>query len=246
MPAYEAIKKTWTWTQLVNHVARRYVRSQEEQIKAEFPVHAHVQLHVRQTETRDGEENVTNHRPKAFAYGYCILCNQPFTSDSATHCSSQYVCAGCHEKERMAVECARLEQEPEDDIFRPMITDMKARRETEAALRKLANAYRPRGTKNQEPMTNAEFTAKIEQQEGLCAMCHRPFDLRTADTRNAWLAPHNEHNHSTGKNRDVLHMKCNIGFGIFGEDPELLWLAIEYAKKWNTAPDPECTEMDWP
>jgi len=48
-----------------------------------------------------------------------------------------------------------------------------------------------------------------------------------------------DHNHSTGKVRQLLCRKCNIGLGHFNEDSLLLEKAINYLKKWNFVRQPQ-------
>jgi hypothetical protein len=38
-----------------------------------------------------------------------------------------------------------------------------------------------------------------------------------------------DHNHRTGKVRELLCTNCNAGFGYFKESPEILANAIDYA-----------------
>jgi hypothetical protein len=50
-----------------------------------------------------------------------------------------------------------------------------------------------------------------------CALCHR------LTSRFHW-----DHDHVTGRFRGYLCRACNVGLGMFGEDPQLLRRAAEY------------------
>lgn len=71
-----------------------------------------------------------------------------------------------------------------------------------------------------------EFLAKIEEQEGLCPICSRPLEEGKQH-----LGAVVDHDHTTMKNRDILHSKCNIGLGHFEDNIQYLQGAIEYLNK---------------
>lgn len=62
-------------------------------------------------------------------------------------------------------------------------------------------------------------------QEGKCAICTKEFKH--------WSKMHVDHNHTTGKVRQLLCASCNTGIGFFKEDISILSSAIQYIKKWN-------------
>lgn len=62
-----------------------------------------------------------------------------------------------------------------------------------------------------------EFRQRIEDQDGLCAICGVTMEK-----------PHVDHDHVTGKVRGVLCAQCNVGLGMFRDDPSALHAAIEY------------------
>ena len=45
---------------------------------------------------------------------------------------------------------------------------------------------------------------------------------------------HLDHNHKTGRMRELLCNKCNAGIGLLGEDVEILQRAIDYLNKHNS------------
>ena len=66
------------------------------------------------------------------------------------------------------------------------------------------------------------FKELFNMQGGKCAICSKPFIL-PKDL-------HVHHCHQTNKVRGLLCNKCNRGMGMFGDDPDLLQKAAEYAR----------------
>lgn len=65
----------------------------------------------------------------------------------------------------------------------------------------------------------------LEEQKHVCAICGGV----NKDGRRL----HVDHNHSTGRIRALLCSKCNQALGLFDEDQERMFAAIEYLMKWN-------------
>lgn len=68
-----------------------------------------------------------------------------------------------------------------------------------------------------------EFDQKLADQGGVCPICG--FDEPRGHNWNQ------DHDHDTGKNRDILCFPCNTGLGKFGEDPARLEQAAAYLRK---------------
>lgn len=64
-----------------------------------------------------------------------------------------------------------------------------------------------------------EFQRLVTLQDGMCAICK----IRPAE--------HVDHDHETGKVRQILCFYCNRGLGKFKDDPERMERAIEYLAK---------------
>jgi hypothetical protein len=64
-----------------------------------------------------------------------------------------------------------------------------------------------------------EFETKKKKQKGLCAICF----IRSAT--------HADHDHITGKARDILCRQCNTGLGLFYDNIGTLASAIRYLEK---------------
>ncbi len=77
-------------------------------------------------------------------------------------------------------------------------------------------------------LTREEYYKIIESQNNLCAICLQPETrvLRGKVTRLCL-----DHDHATGKVRQLLCHDCNTGIGKFKDSPELLQSAIDYLKK---------------
>lgn len=73
-------------------------------------------------------------------------------------------------------------------------------------------------------LTLAEYLAKLEAQDGKCAICTTP--LKSSGTNT-----HLDHDHTTGNLREFLCSACNKGLGYFKDSITNLTLAIEYLIK---------------
>jgi hypothetical protein len=69
-------------------------------------------------------------------------------------------------------------------------------------------------------ITLENYSQMVEEQEGKCAICNKPFDSLCVD-----------HNHLTGEVRGLLCSKCNQGIGLLDENIEIFTKAIDYLKK---------------
>lgn len=74
-----------------------------------------------------------------------------------------------------------------------------------------------------------DYEARLEQQNGVCAICQKPSVTRHQSGKTRLLSV--DHNHSTGRVRDLLCNSCNHGLGAFKDDVILLEAAIKYLKK---------------
>lgn len=72
-------------------------------------------------------------------------------------------------------------------------------------------------------ITQDQYDNLLRSQNGGCAICSSPV---SGDLRRPNL--HVDHNHTTGKVRGLLCMRCNVAIGSFSDDPILLMRAIKY------------------
>lgn len=121
--------------------------------------------------------------------------------------------------------------------------DNAARRTPEERARRLAlRKARPQYEEQQQRyvqtaflrrygLSPGEYEAKLAAQGGLCALCGRPPnpDSGQADSR-----LHQDHDHLTGRNRDLLCGSCNRGVGLLQDDPDLLRAAATYIERHRT------------
>lgn len=72
-------------------------------------------------------------------------------------------------------------------------------------------------------LTTEQFDAMVAAQGGLCKICGKPPQMRKGVAR-----LHIDHNHATGKVRDLLCYECNWALGKFDDSPALLQRAADY------------------
>lgn len=78
--------------------------------------------------------------------------------------------------------------------------------------------------RNSHGITREQRDAMVEEQGGLCAICRKP----PSGPGNTGVL-HVDHDHVTGRIRGMLCNKCNVGLGMFLDDPEVLANASQYA-----------------
>lgn len=66
-------------------------------------------------------------------------------------------------------------------------------------------------------LTIENYNRMYTEQNGRCKICRKHYDKLFVD-----------HDHSTGKIRNLLCNTCNSGLGLFQEDPIILASAIQY------------------
>ena len=69
-------------------------------------------------------------------------------------------------------------------------------------------------------VTQEEFDHQLEKQRGLCAICQKHMKR-----------PCQDHDHISGKNRNLLCHACNLLLGNSRENKEILASAIQYLQK---------------
>jgi hypothetical protein len=71
-------------------------------------------------------------------------------------------------------------------------------------------------------ITLADYERLVVEQKGCCAICLRPPTSGSL---------HVDHDHVTKQVRQLLCRPCNMGLGIFGDDPALLEKGAAYLRK---------------
>jgi len=80
-------------------------------------------------------------------------------------------------------------------------------------------------------ITNEDYLILLNRQNSKCAICNNEEKTNCSSTR---LEPRKlavDHNHSTGKVRELLCTKCNTVLGKVNEDIEILKSMIAYLEK---------------
>lgn len=83
---------------------------------------------------------------------------------------------------------------------------------------------RHRRRMKQYDLTDAEFNAMWEAQDGCCAICNIKLQPRGRSRHSAAI----DHNHKTREVRGVLCRGCNHGIGSLGDSPSILISAAKY------------------
>jgi hypothetical protein len=95
----------------------------------------------------------------------------------------------------------------------------------EAYLASRRDVRRRHTLKTQFGLTDEQYAAMLEEQDGRCAICRRP-EIIERNGRRVNLAV--DHDHATGRVRGLLCSRCNNGVGRFDDDPDRLRAAAEY------------------
>jgi hypothetical protein len=70
-------------------------------------------------------------------------------------------------------------------------------------------------------LTRDQYGALLATQDRLCAIC----GARFTDT------PHIDHDHESGVVRGLLCGQCNVGIGMFHDDPDVVYAASLYLRR---------------
>lgn len=76
--------------------------------------------------------------------------------------------------------------------------------------------------------TPEQYEATKQAQGNTCAVCKKPEMRQRLQGR---LAA--DHSHKNGKRRGLLCCNCNVGLGLFDDNPSLLELAAEYLRRFE-------------
>lgn len=82
-------------------------------------------------------------------------------------------------------------------------------------------------------LTVEEFDKMFTAQGGLCAICQKP---ETLVRKSKSIAISIDHEHATGKVRELLCARCNTMLGSVADDPNILQNAINYLDKHGIKP----------
>jgi hypothetical protein len=74
----------------------------------------------------------------------------------------------------------------------------------------------------------AEYREMLQMQDGRCGLCGADSPGKQTGTDKKMYV---DHDHQSGKVRGLLCSRCNVGLGMFRDDPELMRRAAEYIEK---------------
>lgn len=77
-------------------------------------------------------------------------------------------------------------------------------------------------------VTMEEVAEYLAAQGGKCKICETALCLSTLGSRGRAGKPHVDHCHATGAYRGILCHGCNVGIGMFRDNPLALSNAINY------------------
>lgn len=77
-------------------------------------------------------------------------------------------------------------------------------------------------------LTPKQFDAMWQSQMQLCGICNKKLELCSKTNRKGAVV---DHCHKSGMVREILCSDCNIGLGMFHDDPAVLASAIAYLAK---------------
>lgn len=83
-------------------------------------------------------------------------------------------------------------------------------------------------------LTLEEYEAKLAAQNGVCWICERP-ETGTSGVKRTPRRMAIDHDHETGKVRDLLCHPCNAVLGLLDEDPQRAMRVAEYLRKWEVS-----------
>lgn len=76
-------------------------------------------------------------------------------------------------------------------------------------------------------LSTKEYDTLLQRQGGVCAVCGRKPEERLVI----------DHDHLSGRVRGLLCSPCNLGLGIFEDDPDRLVAGAEYLRKMSAHHD---------
>lgn len=79
-------------------------------------------------------------------------------------------------------------------------------------------------------LSEEQYNSKYLEQNGQCSLCGIELENKFLDIFGARGAV--DHDHKTGKTREILCMKCNTGLGSFNDDVNSLKRAVIYLEKY--------------
>jgi hypothetical protein len=128
------------------------------------------------------------------------------------------------EKVRVAMQRQRKDRKDAGMSWADSLTEeqLEAKRASARASKRKV-AYRQLG------VTDEDYFAQLERQDGRCAICGRPEPTQSRE-RFCW-----DHDHETGRPRGLLCIPCNLAIAHLSESRETFLAAMAYLEVWAEA-----------
>ena len=161
----------------------------------------------RRRQIRDGEKQIEHGTPNGYKLGCrCIVCKEAHAAWVAEYRAK-----------------TRESKDFEHGTFKGYTV---AGCRCDECRAKFATSTKKSWLKSQYGITPEEFADMLAKQDGKCASCGDAFEDRRSI--------HIDHNHKTGKVRDLLCRDCNLGLGYFRDDPARIRAILEYTERHTT------------
>lgn len=121
--------------------------------------------------------------------------------------------------------CKHCRKKRRDETYRLQIASGEAAENNRKAYAKV----RERRLKVDYGITPTDYAEMLDAQDGLCAICGKPETTRHKKGTLRQLSV--DHNHTTGKVRELLCHNCNCGIGRLKDDIEILRKATAYLER---------------
>lgn len=115
-----------------------------------------------------------------------------------------------------------------DNLGEPEFLSVKSMREGRRSYKMSREAQRHYGLKRYYGLSGEEYGAMLAAQQGLCSICGKPETVMFNGTPKVM---HVDHDHATGRIRDLLCGSCNGMLGLAKDSPETLRAAAAYIER---------------
>lgn len=165
--------------------------------------------------------------PPKIVTGTCAMCPNPLVRKGTRGPAMKFCSAKCANDHHGPRSRARL-RDPK--LFPRLCADCNE--PIGPRVRKCPGCQPAVGVGRTLGVTQREYDEMLKSQRGLCAICRRPSSSfgKLGGVRSLSI----DHNHATNLKRELLCHNCNVGIGLFDDDPERLAAAAEYLRRHMT------------
>jgi len=147
----------------------------------------------------------------------CEYCSKLFlTKHNAKHCSSKCSNKNWQKNNKERYKTSKKEAQNKRKLDNPEKYYAERRKN---ARKNQKWSY----IKRQYNLTKDQYFLMLDLQNSRCKICNNIFE-NSAKT-------HIDHDHNTGKVRGILCQKCNHGLGMFNDNIQLFYNAIQYLQQ---------------